>query len=110
MWRSWGVVLLLFSFSLPSFALNFGKMRADEVAVYVKDLNTGKMVAEHRTDVAMNPASTMKLVTAFAAFRALAHSIAGKLSLKVMAKSWATLCKAIFIGWAVATLCLTKKV
>ena len=71
MWRSWGVVLLLSSFSLPSFALNFGKMRADEVAVYVKDLNTGKMVAEHRTDVAMNPASTMKLVTAFAAFRAL---------------------------------------
>ena len=71
MWRSIGILLLLSSFSLPSFALNFGKIQANEVAVYVKNLSTGKMVVEHRADVAMNPASTMKLVTAFTAFRAL---------------------------------------
>lgn len=46
-------------------------MRPEEVAVYVQDLHTGHVLAEHRADASMNPASTMKLVTAFAAFSTL---------------------------------------
>ena len=64
---AWGLLVC----ALPTWALNFGKMGPDEVAVYVKDLRSGKIIAEHRADAAMNPASTMKLVTAFAAFRTL---------------------------------------
>lgn len=52
-------------------ALDFGRMRPDEVAVYVQDVDKGEVLLAHRADVGMNPASTMKLVTTFAAFRAL---------------------------------------
>ena len=52
-------------------AWDFGKMRPEEVAFYVQDLHTGRVLAEHRADASMNPASTMKLVTAFAAFSTL---------------------------------------
>lgn len=63
---------LLLLCSLPAArAWDFGQMRADEVAVYVQDLHTGRVLAEHRADASMNPASTMKLVTAFAAFSTL---------------------------------------
>ncbi|MDO5638301.1 MAG: D-alanyl-D-alanine carboxypeptidase/D-alanyl-D-alanine-endopeptidase [Neisseria sp.] len=52
-------------------ALDLGRMQADEVAVYAQDLTTGEVLASHRADAAVNPASTMKLVTTFAALRAL---------------------------------------
>ena len=52
-------------------ALNFGRMQPNEVSVYVQNLTTGKVIESHRADAAMNPASTMKLVTTFAALRAL---------------------------------------
>lgn len=54
-----------------AFALDFGRIQPDEAAVYVQDLDSGEILLSHRADVAMNPASTMKLVTTFAAFRAL---------------------------------------
>ncbi|ATD65688.1 D-alanyl-D-alanine carboxypeptidase/D-alanyl-D-alanine-endopeptidase [Neisseria weixii] len=64
-------IFMLATFSLPAMALNFGKIRADEISVYVQDLDTGKVQIDYRSDVSVNPASTMKLVTAFAAFQAL---------------------------------------
>lgn len=63
--------LLIVTFSLPAAAWDLGKIRADEIALYVQDLQNGKVLVDHRSDVAVNPASTMKLVTAFAAFQAL---------------------------------------
>lgn len=55
----------------PVQAMELGKMRAGEVSVYVQDLESGEVQVAHRADVPMNPASAMKLVTAFAAFRKL---------------------------------------
>lgn len=46
-------------------ALNLGTLRADEVAVFAQNVQTKQVVAEHRADALMNPASTMKLVTAW---------------------------------------------
>ena len=54
-----------------AFALDFGRMRADEVAGYVQDMQSGQVLVSHRADAAMNPASVMKLVTTFAALRTL---------------------------------------
>lgn len=53
------------------FALDTGKIPPQEIAVYVQDMNTGQVLESHRADVAMQPASVMKLVTTFAALRAL---------------------------------------
>ena len=52
-------------------ALDLGRLQPQEVAVYVQDLDSGQVLLEHRADASMNPASTMKLVTAFAALRGL---------------------------------------
>ncbi|WP_342345865.1 D-alanyl-D-alanine carboxypeptidase/D-alanyl-D-alanine endopeptidase [Kingella potus] len=57
--------------ALPAAAVDFGRIRPDEVSFFVQDLQSGKVLAEHRADVPLNPASTMKLVTAYAALRAL---------------------------------------
>lgn len=65
------VYTVLLALSAHAAALDFGRIRADEIAVYAQDLSTGEVVAAHRADVSMNPASTMKLVTTFAALRAL---------------------------------------
>ena len=54
-----------------AWGLDFGRMAPNEVAVYVQDLHSGQVLVAHRADVGMNPASTMKLVTTFAALRAL---------------------------------------
>ena len=64
-------LFMLTAFSVPAMALNFGKIPANEISVYVQDLDTGKVQIDHRSGVSVNPASTMKLVTAFAAFQAL---------------------------------------
>lgn len=63
--------LLFCMLPLSAAALDFGKIRADEISVYVQDLETGKVLIDHRSGVSVNPASAMKLVTAFAAFQAL---------------------------------------
>ncbi len=54
-----------------AWGLDFGRMRPEEVAVYVADADSGAVLVAHRADASMNPASTMKLVTTFAALRAL---------------------------------------
>ena len=66
--------LLILFFLLPlsfAYAVDFGKIRSDEIGYYVADLSTGQVLAAHREDVAMNPASTMKLLTSFAALNIL---------------------------------------
>ena len=55
----------------PAVALDFGRIPPEEVALYVQDLHTGQVLLQHRADASVNPASTMKLVTTFAALRAL---------------------------------------
>lgn len=52
-------------------ALDWGNLSPNETAYYIQDLQTGQVLAEHRADVSMNPASTMKLITAYAAFGTL---------------------------------------
>ena len=37
--------------SLPAAALDLGGLRPDEAAVYVRNLQTGEVIAEHRADV-----------------------------------------------------------
>jgi D-alanyl-D-alanine carboxypeptidase/D-alanyl-D-alanine-endopeptidase (penicillin-binding protein 4) len=44
---------------------------ANKVAISVIDTSSGRAIFEHRADTPMNPASNQKLVTAFAALRAL---------------------------------------
>ncbi|QEY24218.1 D-alanyl-D-alanine carboxypeptidase/D-alanyl-D-alanine endopeptidase [Neisseria animalis] len=62
---------LLCAVSFSATALDLGNIPAGEISVYVKELDSGKIVESHRADAAVNPASAMKLVTAYAAFRAL---------------------------------------
>ncbi|MBH5330284.1 D-alanyl-D-alanine carboxypeptidase/D-alanyl-D-alanine-endopeptidase [Eikenella sp. S3360] len=64
-------IILFYCHFQVAFALDFGRIQPDEAAVYVQDLDSGEILLAHRADVAMNPASTMKLVTTFAALRAL---------------------------------------
>ncbi|VEE99688.1 D-alanyl-D-alanine carboxypeptidase/D-alanyl-D-alanine endopeptidase [Neisseria canis] len=52
-------------------ALDTGTIPPQEIAVYVQDLNSKTVRVAHQADASFNPASTMKLVTAFAAFNAL---------------------------------------
>lgn len=58
---------------LPAAAapLDFGKLNPDQTALYIRNLDNGEVLLAHRADNSMNPASAMKLLTAFAAFRAL---------------------------------------
>ena len=71
----------------PSWALDFGRIPENEISVYVQELDSGKVIAEHRADELRNPASTMKLVTAFTAFRMLGGDYRWKRSLKLTAQS-----------------------
>lgn len=69
-------ILFLLTILLPLSAqanpnLDWGKLRPDETAYYIQDLHTGQVLAEHRADTSLNPASTMKLLTAYAALNAL---------------------------------------
>ncbi|UOO81829.1 D-alanyl-D-alanine carboxypeptidase/D-alanyl-D-alanine-endopeptidase [Uruburuella testudinis] len=65
------LITALLALSAHAAALDFGRIRTDEVAVYAQNLASGEVIAAHRADAAVNPASTMKLVTTFAALRAL---------------------------------------
>ncbi|MDO5686691.1 MAG: D-alanyl-D-alanine carboxypeptidase/D-alanyl-D-alanine-endopeptidase [Neisseria sp.] len=61
--------------SLPlAAAPDLGRIKPHEVAYFVQDLQTGEILAQHNADVAMNPASVMKLVTAYAAFHTLGEN------------------------------------
>lgn len=55
----------------PLFAANLGALRADEVALWAAPVEGHGVFDEHRADVAMNPASTMKLLTGWAALNRL---------------------------------------
>ena len=60
------LLLTLSLFSLPLWALNLYGIPADQVAVWVADIDSDQPVlAEYRADAAVNPASTMKLVTSY---------------------------------------------
>ena len=65
------LAFVLFFYFQVAFAIDFGHIQPDEVAVYVQDLDSGQILLAHRADASMNPASTMKLVTTFAALRGL---------------------------------------
>ena len=69
--RQTAALLWLSILSLPAFAIDFGRIPQDEISVYVQELDSGNVLVDHRSNVPVNPASTMKLVTAFAAFKAL---------------------------------------
>ncbi len=79
------VSLLLGLTVLQAAAVDLGRIRAEEVAVYVQDLNSGEVLEAHREDVALNPASAMKLVTAFAALRSLGSDYRWQTELKTAA-------------------------
>lgn len=53
--------------SMPAWALNFGKIPNQEIGIYVQDLRTNQVLYQLNAHKAFNPASTMKLVTTFAA-------------------------------------------
>jgi len=47
------------------------KISADNLSIYIRDLNANKPLLEHNTDVMRNPASTMKLLTTYAGLKGL---------------------------------------
>ena len=53
----------------PVFAANLGTLRADEVAYWIAPVQGKGVLAAHRADASMNPASTMKLLTTWAALQ-----------------------------------------
>ena len=69
--RQTAAVLWLSILSLPAFAIDFGRIPKNEISVYAKNWTAEKYWSTTVPDVSVNPASTMKLVTAFAAFKAL---------------------------------------
>ena len=68
------------------YAVNFGKIQPSEIGYSVIDLNTGEELASHRDDIAMNPASTMKLLTSYAALRELGNQYTWTTEFKSNAK------------------------
>ena len=52
-------------------AISFGNLPDNKTAIYVADLQTGQIIHQHRADIAINPASTMKLVTTFVTLQQL---------------------------------------
>lgn len=48
-----------------------GRIPPLELSYFVQDILTGEVIAEHRADIPMNPASVMKLVTSYAALETL---------------------------------------
>ena len=75
---AWYLCLMPFS----AYALNLGNIPPDEIAVYAQELDSGKVIESHRADASVNPASTMKLLTAFSAFEALGKDYRWKTEFK----------------------------
>ena len=69
--RSFLTLLILSGFTSPVSAIDFGRIPPSEISVYIQDLQTGKVLENHRADTSLQPASTMKLVTTFAALKRL---------------------------------------
>ena len=65
LYGAWLASVLLWGSAHSAWALDLSGLKANEVAVYVQNMDTGRTVLEHRADAAMNPASTMKLLTAW---------------------------------------------
>ncbi len=59
--------LYAFAAPMPTWALNFGKIPTQEIGIYVQDLRNQEVLFQLNPTKAFNPASTMKLVTTFAA-------------------------------------------
>lgn len=57
--------------SLPALALDLHGLRPDEIAVWAAPVEDGAVLESHRADVAVNPASTMKTLTTWAALKQL---------------------------------------
>jgi len=65
------LLMAMLAVSPLALAANLGALRADEVALWAAPVEGRTVFDEHRADAAMNPASTMKLVTAWAALNRL---------------------------------------
>lgn len=65
------LMVAMLAVSPLALAANLGALRADEVALWAAPVEGRTVFDEHRADAAMNPASTMKLVTAWAALNRL---------------------------------------
>ena len=102
--RQTAALLWLSILSLPAFAIDFGRIPQDEISVYVQELDSGNVLVDHRSNVPVNPASTMKLVTAFAAFKALGGDYRWTTQFKSDGTIQGDTCKAIFIGSAAEIL------
>ncbi|MCF7521591.1 D-alanyl-D-alanine carboxypeptidase/D-alanyl-D-alanine-endopeptidase [Neisseria sp. ZJ106] len=72
--------------SLSASAWDFGRIPPEEAAVYVQQLDNGKIWAAHREDTPVNPASTMKLVTTFTALNILGSDYRWNTEFKSSAK------------------------
>ncbi|MCD5360834.1 D-alanyl-D-alanine carboxypeptidase/D-alanyl-D-alanine-endopeptidase [Chromobacterium aquaticum] len=55
----------------PAFAMDLHGLKPEEVAVWAAPVESGKTLAGHRADSAVNPASTMKLITSWSALNLL---------------------------------------
>ena len=54
--------------------VNKYKINPDNISIYIRDINADKPLLSHNADVQRNPASTMKLLTTFAALKELGPS------------------------------------
>lgn len=58
--------------------VNKYKVNPDNLSIYIRDINADKPLLSHNADVQRTPASTMKLLTTFAALKALGPSYTWK--------------------------------
>jgi D-alanyl-D-alanine carboxypeptidase/D-alanyl-D-alanine-endopeptidase (penicillin-binding protein 4) len=68
------IACCLSAVSLPAMALELHGLRPDEVAIWAAAVEGGSELASLRADAAVNPASTMKLITSWAALNQLKPS------------------------------------
>lgn len=68
--KKWALMTLL-ACSSWSYALDMGRIKPSEIGYFVADLDSGEVLASHQADISLAPASTMKLLTSYAALREL---------------------------------------
>ncbi|MDE6270475.1 MAG: D-alanyl-D-alanine carboxypeptidase, partial [Muribaculaceae bacterium] len=64
-------ILLAFGLTASASSLGFPGEQAASVGIFIKDLKTGKIIAEENAPMALVPASTVKAVTSATALRVL---------------------------------------
>lgn len=69
--KYWLGLAALLCLCARALALDLGAIRPGEVALWVADVDSGKVLAEHRAQQPLQPASTMKLITGWAALEQL---------------------------------------